>query len=80
MEIVPDEAQVVCRVFGLARECPSMSLREMASQLTVEGYKGRNGKDIGPMMIKRILDKEDFYKGFYEYGGVKSIGVHDPIL
>ena len=80
LEIVPDEAQVVCRVFGLARECPSMSLREMASQLTVEGYKGRNGKDIGPMMIKRILDKEDFYKGFYEYGGIKSIGVHDPIL
>ncbi len=57
-----------------------MTLREMASQLTLEGYKGRNGKDIGPMMVKRILDREDFYKGFYKYGGIESIGQHDSIL
>jgi len=80
LEIVPDEAQLVRRVFDLAGGCQGMTLREMASQLTLEGYKGRNGKDIGPMMVKRILDREDFYKGFYKYGGVESIGQHDPIL
>lgn len=80
LEIVPDEAQLVRRVFDLAGEYPNISLREMASQLTLEGYRGRNGKDIGPMMIKRILDREDFYRGFYRYGGVESIGQHDSIL
>lgn len=80
LEIVPDEAQMVRRVFDLARGYPDMTLREIASQLTLEGYRGRNGKDIGPMMVKRILDREDFYKGFYKYGGVESIGQHDPIL
>ncbi len=80
LEIVPGEAQVVRRVFELARECPSMTLRGMASQLTKEGYKGRNGKVLGPMMVKRILDRENFYRGFYKYGGIESIGQHDSIL
>lgn len=80
LEIVPEEAQVVRRVFDLAGEYPGMSLRGMATQLTLEGYRGRNGKEIGPMMVKRILDKEDFYKGFYKYGGIESIGQHDSIL
>ena len=80
LKVVPEEAQVVRRVFDLVGGGQDMTLREMASQLTLEGYRGRNGKDIGPMMIKRILDKEDFYKGFYKYGGIESIGLHDPIL
>lgn len=80
LEVVPEEAQMVRRVFDLAGGYPGMSLREMASQLTTEGYRGRNGKGIGPMMVKRILDREDFYKGFYRYGEVKSIGQHDSIL
>lgn len=72
LEIVPGEAQVVRRVFDLAGGCQGMTLRGMASQLTLEGYKGRNGTDIGPMMVKRILDREDFYKGFYKYGGLRA--------
>lgn len=71
---------MVRRVFELAGGCQDMTLREMASQLTLEGYRGRNGRDIGPMMVKRILDREDFYKGFYKYGGIESIGQHDSIL
>lgn len=80
LEVVPGEAQVVRRVFELAGGCQDMTLWEMASQLTLEGYRGRNGKDIGPMMVKRILDRENFYKGFYKYGGIESIGQHDSIL
>lgn len=80
LEVVPEEAQGVRRVFELAGEYPDMTLREMASRLTLEGYRGRNGKDIGPMMVKRILDRENFYRGFYKYGGFESIGQHEPIL
>ena len=80
LEVVPDEAQVVRRVFEMAEGYPDMTLRGMASQLTLEGYKGRKSGGISPMMVKRILDREDFYKGFYKYGGVESIGQHDPIL
>lgn len=80
IEIVPEEARMVRRVFELSGEYPNMSLRKMASQLTTEGYKGRKGKNIGPMLVKRILGHEDFYRGFIKYGGVEFIGRHDPIL
>ena len=80
LEIVPEESQLVRRVVELAGGGPDMTLREMASQLTLEGYRGRNGKGPGPMMVKRILDREDFYRGIYKYGGIESIGKHDPIL
>lgn len=80
LEIVPEEAQGVRRVFELAGEYPSMTLRGIAAQMAQEGFTGRNGKRLGPMMIKRILDKEYFYRGFYKYGEVESIGLHEPIL
>ena len=80
LEVVPDEAQLVRRGFDLAEGYPDMTLRKMASQLTLEGYRGRKGGIIGPMMVKRILDRENFYRGFYKYGEVESIGQHDPIL
>ena len=68
LEIVPEEARGVRRVFELAGGCPDMTLREMASQLTLEGYRGRKGKSIGPMLVKRILNKEYFYRGFTGMG------------
>ncbi len=80
LEVVPREAQGVRRVFELAREYQTMSLRDIASRLNSEGFKGRSGNSISPMMVKRILDREDFYRGFYKYGEVESIGQHDSIL
>lgn len=80
LKVVPGEAQVVRKVFDLAGKDPGLSLREMASQLNQEGYRGRNGKDISPMLVKRILDREAFYRGFYKYGEVESMGQHDSIL
>lgn len=80
LEVVPDEAQGVRRVFELVWEYPGISLRKIVAQLVKEGFKGRNGKDIGPMMVKRILDRENFYRGFYKYGEVESMGQHDSIL
>lgn len=57
-----------------------MTLREIGAQMSLEGYRGRKGGEFSPMLVKRILDKEDFYKGFYKYGEVESIGQHDSIL
>ncbi len=80
LEVVPREARGVRRVFELAREYQTMSLRDIASRLNSEGFRGRSGNSISPMMVKRILDREDFYRGFYKYGEVESIGQHDSIL
>ncbi len=80
LEVVPREAQGVRRVFELAREYQTMSLRDIDSRLNSEGFRGRSGNRISPTMVKRILDREDFYRGFYKYGEVESIGQHDSIL
>ena len=44
-----------------------------------QGYKGRKGADFNVMLVKRILDKENFYKGSYNYGGIESVGEYEPI-
>lgn len=74
------EAKVVQRVFQLKQLMPDMTLKNIAEFMKVEGYKGRKGADINSMLIKRILDKENFYKGNYSYGGIDSIGNYEPIL
>ena len=80
LEVDPLEAKGVRRVFELVREYPDMSLRDIASQMNIEGYRGRKGGGFGAMLVKRILDNEDFYRGFYKYGEIESIGQHDAIL
>lgn len=74
------EAGAVQRVFEIRQSFPDMTLKNMAEFMKIEGYKGRNGADFNPMLVKRILDKENFYKGYYNYGGIESIGTYEPIL
>lgn len=74
------EAQAVRKVFQLKKIIPNITLERIACYMNQSGYTGRNGKDFNPMLVKRILDREDFYKGEYEYGGIKSIGDYEPIL
>ena len=80
LEIEPKEAEGVRRIFELVRLVPNMALRAIAYQMTAEGYRNRKGGDFGAMLVKRILDNEDFYRGIYRYGKSESIGQHDPIL
>ena len=47
--------------------------------MKAEGYRGRKGADFNVMLVKRILDKENFYKGSYNYGGIESVGEYEPI-
>lgn len=46
--------------------------------MDMEGYKGRKG--FNPMLVKRILDREEFYKGKYRYADIEGIGDYEPIL
>ena len=42
--------------------------------MKAEGYKGRKGADFNVMLVIRILNKENFYRGYYNYGGIESVG------
>lgn len=75
-----EEAEAVQRVFQLKQSVPNMTLQQISDTMKSEGYRARGGKDFNIMLAKRILDRERFYKGEYVYGGIKSIGVHQPIL
>lgn len=79
IEIEPREAQAVCRIFELNSMCPWLTLAEIAQTLNIEGYRGRKGY-INVMLVKRVLEKEDFYKGIYRYSGIESDGKYEPII
>lgn len=74
------EAEAVCRVFHLKQLMPELTLKMLSDYMNLEGYKGRDGKDFNPMLVKRILDKKDFYMGKYRYAGIDSMGDYEPIL
>lgn len=74
------EARAVQRVFQLKQLMPDMTLKNISELMKAEGYKGRKGADFNVMLVKRILDKENFYKGCYNYGGIESVGLYEPIL
>lgn len=75
-----EEAKAVQRVFQLKHLMPEITLQRLADYMNFEGYKGRKGADFNPMLIKRILDKKDFYMGKYSYGGINSMGNYEPLL
>lgn len=78
--IQQEEAKAVQQVFQLKKLMPQITLQKISDFMNLLGFTGRNGKDFNPMLVKRILDREGFYKGEYEYGGIKSIGDYEPIL
>lgn len=75
-----EEAEAVQRVFHLKKLFPSMTLQRLSEYMDAEGYMGRNGKRFTPMLVKRILDRKEFYKGNYCYAGICSKGDYEPIL
>ena len=74
------EAGAVRRVFEIKQSFPDMTLKKISEFMNIEGYKGRNGADFNPMLVKRILDKENFYRGYYNYDGIESVGEYEPLL
>lgn len=80
LEICIQEAQAVQRVFHIKQIMPKMTLQKIAELMKAEGYKSRKGIDFNPMLVKRILDKREFYMGKYRYGGIESMGDYEAIL
>ena len=78
--IQQEEAEAVQRVFQLKELMPTLTLQKISDFMNLLGYTGRNGKDFNPMLVKRILDREGFYRGEYRYGDIKSMGDYEPIL
>lgn len=74
------ESKAVQRVFQLKHLMPEITLKNLAECMQLEGHKGRTGAEFNAMLVKRILDKKDFYMGSYSYGGINSIGNYEPIL
>ena len=75
-----EEAKAVQRVFNLRHSFPDMTLQKISDYMNLEGYKGRNGAKFNVMLVKRILDREEFYKGKYQYSGIESKGSHEAII
>lgn len=74
------EAEAVRRVFRLKQLMPDLTLQMISDCMNLEGYTGRNGSCFNAMLVKRILDKKEFYMGKYSYSGVESIGDYEPII
>ena len=78
--IDPQQAVVVRRLFEL-RDCfPKWSLSRLAVQLNADGFLTRRGKQFTDVQVKRILDREMFYRGTYQYGGIEAEGQYEAIL
>ncbi len=75
-----EEAEAVHRVFQLKQLMPRLTFQKVSDFMNLEGYSGRNGKGFNPMLVKRIIDREDFYRGKYHYGEIVSVGNYEPIL
>ena len=59
---------------------PEASLLKIADILNAEGYTTKESKLFYPMQVKRILDRQAFYEGHYEYSGIDADGKQPCIL
>lgn len=80
IEIDPQQAVVVRRLFELRELFPGWSLSRLARQLNQDGFQTRQGKQFTDVQVKRILDRETLYKGIYRYGTIEAEGTHEAIL
>lgn len=77
--IVPEEAEIVRKVFELRKK--GVTLMGIADALNEAGYQSKSGKKFAHSSIQTILNNEDTYRGEYHYGsgGAKKAN-HEPIL
>lgn len=80
LEVDPEAARLVRRVFELRDALPDATLQVLADRLNAEGFKGPRGGTIFSMQVKRILDRRAFYEGQYRYAGIVSVGQHAALL
>jgi len=46
----------------------------------MEGHRTEKGKRFTKVQVKRILDRESFYRGIYTYGQIQANGQHQAII
>lgn len=78
--IVPEEAEVVRRIFALRSEGKSMD--KIAQELNADNCQTKNGGAWYASTIKAILANKKLYQGYYRYGNQKDWvkGKQKPIL
>lgn len=80
LEVDTEKVETVKRVFTIRQEWPGVSLRKIAELLNGEGYTTTRGKAFTPVQVKRVLDREDLYRGICHYAGISSRGQHEAII
>lgn len=80
LEVDTEQAEAVKRVFEIKDKCPTASLSKIASMMNVDGYRTAQDKEFTKVQIKRILDRQDFYRGSYHYGQIEAKGEHVAII
>lgn len=79
LELHPEEAPIVRRIFGLRRS--GLSPYAIAARLNREGIPTRQGRKWTHKQVSRILGRAPIYRGkVYRYGGVVANGLQPPIL
>ena len=76
----PNKADTVQAIFTLRNQYPEWTLREIAQALNDAGHTTAQGKQFAAMQVKRVLDREDFYRGVYQYAGITAPGQQPAIL
>lgn len=81
IQIDERQAETVRRLFSLRETHPTWSLSQLAVQLNTEGYTTTHGKSFTKkVQVKRMIDREAFYKGTYRYGQIEANGLHQDEL
>jgi Site-specific recombinases, DNA invertase Pin homologs len=80
LEIEPNRAEAVRRVFELNSMCPWLTLQDIADTLNSEGCTTAQGASFHATQVKRIFDNRSFYEGKYHYSGITAEGRYESIL
>ncbi|WP_242261457.1 recombinase family protein [Bacillus cereus group sp. BfR-BA-01453] len=80
LEVDVEKAVVVRRLFELRHFFKHWSLTQLAERLNRDGYRTEKGKLFTKVQVKRMLDRENFYRGVYTYGQIQTNGKHPAII
>ncbi|MED0739039.1 recombinase family protein [Aneurinibacillus thermoaerophilus] len=72
------EAAIVRKIFEYRKE--GKTLQYIADELNNNDVPTKLGGKWSRVHIKSILDRENFYKGFYRYSNIVTKGKHQPII
>lgn len=78
LEIVPEEAEIVRKVFEL--KASGKTLQGIADTLNEMGYRSKKGNEFKHSAIQTIIANESTYRGNYKYGKESSTNTHEAIL